>query len=476
MATHAVDGPKETSNISGHVSWQNEVVFRIEARSRARSASSSPGLLETLSRSSSCAIVTLDRTGLVTGWNQGAHSVAGWSSEDMLGQSATRLFTAADNAQGVLALAMADAQRLGRCEVEHWHPRKDGSTFWGTSEFIPLADTSGRRPGYVVSLSDRSGDKAASMTQRIEVTLLGKILATSRVGVSLVGLDGSPTGPEATKSGPLSLGLPCRLDQWKEDGSAALAMARAGGTGHFQTTDQHENRHWEVAVTPILGTDGTPRNLLAVSREITDLRRAEQRQKLLMQELAHRVKNTFAMVHAIASQTLSGPTMPAGLRNDFSARLLALSHAHDMLMQGDWASARLRPLVEGIARLHGLKASDRFKISGADLTLGPRMALSFALVLHELGTNALKYGALSNGTGRVVVSWTVEAGQDGPLFRLRWTESGGPAVRTPDRKGFGSRLIARSFPTAGGVTSAMTFEPEGVAFAVEAPMAVLQQP
>jgi PAS domain S-box-containing protein len=476
MATHTVDVEYAPSNLDGHSRSDNEVTFRIEARSRERSASSTAGLIETLLRSASCAIVTLDRTGLVTGWNKGAHSVVGWSPDEMLGQSATRLFTAADNAQGVLALALADAQRLGRCEVEHWQLRKGGTTSWGASEFIPLADTSGRRPGYVVILSDRSGDKAAPMTPRIEVKVLGKILASSHVGVSTVGLDGSPTDPEGTTSGLLSLGVPCRLDQWHDDGNAALAIARSGGTGHFQISDEHENRHWEVAVTPILGTDGTPRNLLAVSREISDLRRAEQRQKLLMQELAHRVKNTFAMVQAIASQTLSGPTMPSVLRDDFSARLLALSHAHDMLMQGDWTSARLRPLVEGIARLHGLKASHRFKISGADLTLGPRMALSFALVLHELGTNAIKYGALSNGTGCVTVSWTVESGRGSPTFQLHWTESGGPAVHAPDRKGFGSRLITRSFPTAGGVSSAMTFAPEGVMFTVAVPMAVLQHP
>jgi PAS domain S-box-containing protein len=451
-------------------------VFRFESPSDKSLRSHPTGLLETLLRSVSHAIVTIDRLGLITGWNAGACLVLGWSADEMLGQSITRIFTTDDNTRDVLPLALSSAQRLGRYSAERLHLRKEGSTFWASSEVMPLADGSGRHPGFVMILCDRSGERAAAKTLQTEAQLLGRILASSRDGLGVLELDGSPVG---AKGGPEVLrfaGLPSFADRLKPDVLAALQTARTGGTGHFQTTDPLENRHWDVAVTPILGADNKPESLLAISREISNLMRAEQRQKLLMQELAHRVKNTFAMVQAIASQTLSGPTMPAVLRDDFNARLLALSHAHDMLMQGDWGSARLRPLVEGIARLHGLKASDRFKISGADLTLGPRMALSFALVLHELGTNALKYGALSNGTGCVTVSWTVEPGRDGPIFGLRWTESGGPAVRAPDRKGFGSRLITHSFPTAGGVSSAMTFKLEGVTFTVALPMAELQQP
>jgi two-component sensor histidine kinase len=103
------------------------------------------------------------------------------------------------------------------------------------------------------------------------------------------------------------------------------------------------------------------------------------------------------------------------------------------------------------------------------------MALSFALVLHELGTNAIKYGALSTEKGRVEVTWSVETQGDGPRFGLRWVESGGPLVRPPAHKGFGSRLIAHSFPQADGVMSAMSFGQEGVTFTVEAPMTVMQQ-
>jgi two-component sensor histidine kinase len=193
-----------------------------------------------------------------------------------------------------------------------------------------------------------------------------------------------------------------------------------------------------------------------------------------MQELAHRVKNTLAMVQAIASQTLCGPTMPAGLRDDFTARLLALSHAHDMLMHGDWTKAELRPLVEGIARLHGLRSSDRFRIAGPNLTLGPQSALSFALVLHELGTNAIKYGALSNEAGRVHVAWQVKKTPQGPLFRLTWKERGGPNVEPPTRRGFGTRLIAHSFPPTGGVRSAMTYLPNGVNLTLEAGLELIQ--
>ena len=256
----------------------------------------------------------------------------------------------------------------------------------------------------------------------------------------------------------------------------ALQAARSGGAGRFLTMEPWENRHWDVAVTPILGPDGSPERLLAVSRDISDLMRTEQLHGLLTQELAHRVKNTFAMIKAIASQTLVGKTMPTGLRDDFDSRLMALSHAHDILIQGNWTSAKLRPLVEGIARLHGLEHSARFKIVGGAVTLGPRMALAFALVFHELGTNAIKYGALSNASGRVAVIWSVEDSPEGPLFRLRWEETGGPIVTPPARQGFGSRLIAHSFRPGGGVSSDTTYAPEGLTFTVAMPMVMIGQP
>lgn len=184
--------------------------------------------------------------------------------------------------------------------------------------------------------------------------------------------------------------------------------------------------------------------------------RAEADQVVLNHELGHRLKNTLAMAASIAAQTLKSVTEREPVEA-FQKRLIALSKAHDVLLQGSWASARIQTVIEGALTTFG--AGSRAMLDGPNLTLGPRAALSLALVLHELGTNAVKYGALSNADGRVVLAWRVENEGEEPMLKLSWRESGGPPVVEPERKGFGSRLISMGLTGAGGVT--MRYAPTG---------------
>ena len=166
--------------------------------------------------------------------------------------------------------------------------------------------------------------------------------------------------------------------------------------------------------------------------------RAEAQQRLLNHELSHRMKNTMTLVQAVASQTLKSVPDQAPVKA-FSERMLALSVAHDVLLQQNWTSAMIGDIVETAICTFGDVA--RFDISGGDIPLGARATLSVSLLIHELTTNALKYGALSNDTGRVSVAWRVEEEGDDAIMRLHWRESGGPEVVPPTRRGFGSRLI-----------------------------------
>lgn len=175
---------------------------------------------------------------------------------------------------------------------------------------------------------------------------------------------------------------------------------------------------------------------------------AERDQDLLNREIGHRLKNTFAMVQAIAQQTLRGVTERA-LVADFARRLAALSTAHDILLSGDHEGATVGDVVQGFART--LSVEDRVDFEGPDVTLGSRGTLSLSLLLHELGTNAIKHGSLSNEAGRVDVVWAVAGSGEGAEFSLRWRESGGPAAHEPDRKGFGSKLISMGLIGTGGV-------------------------
>ncbi len=174
---------------------------------------------------------------------------------------------------------------------------------------------------------------------------------------------------------------------------------------------------------------------------------AEKQQSLLIHELAHRLKNTLAMVQAIASQTLRGLVDRAPL-DAFEKRLQALGVAHDVLVDRDWVGADLRSTVEQVIAVFG--CDDRIALSGPDVALGARAALGLALILHELGTNAVKYGALSNATGEVRLTWQVAD----DVLTMVWQEVGGPAVTPPARRGFGTKLLGLGLAGAGGSTIA----------------------
>ncbi|BEV01895.1 response regulator [Novosphingobium olei] len=196
--------------------------------------------------------------------------------------------------------------------------------------------------------------------------------------------------------------------------------------------------------------------------DVTERRRAEETQALLVGELNHRVKNSLATVQAIATQSVRHAASPQDFLSTFTGRLQALARAHSLLSAATWEGASVGRLVEEQLAL-GAVAPERLVASGPEAQLAPEPALRLALVFHELVTNAIKYGALSNGTGRVDVTWET---QDGNLL-LNWRESGGPPVRSPERSGFGTRLIESSL----GGKAVAQFHAEGLEWALCMPLA-----
>lgn len=186
---------------------------------------------------------------------------------------------------------------------------------------------------------------------------------------------------------------------------------------------------------------------------------AREHQRLLLNELNHRVKNTLSTVQSITLQTARQTGAPEAFVTAFEGRLLALSKTHSALMNEEWEGADLRQVLENELAHYG---DDRFVLDGPAVTLPPRAALALGLVIHELATNASKYGALSSPNGRITVTWSLETGESDPKLRLDWTERGGPKVEPPKRLGFGSRLIERSMvgELAGKVST--TFAEEGL--------------
>lgn len=201
-----------------------------------------------------------------------------------------------------------------------------------------------------------------------------------------------------------------------------------------------ESRYLDFIYQPIRDAQGAVAGIFVQGHDVTETVRAAERQKLMIDELNHRVKNTLATVQSIAMQTARSHLDPATFAEGFQARLLALSHTHDLLTRSHWEGADLGDILEHETIAHG---PHRISQVGPPVALAPAAALSFGMIFHELATNAAKYGALSTPDGRVLVDWGV-ADQTRPVLKLTWREVDGPPVAEPSRKGFGSRLIERN--------------------------------
>ncbi len=259
---------------------------------------------------------------------------------------------------------------------------------------------------------------------------------------------------------------------------AAAAAALSRGEHHAEEELEviwpDGSHHWlllraELEVSPD-PDGGVFIKAMGVAFDITGRKLWEERQRLLINELNHRVKNVLATVQSIAAQTFrdvheeSRPKLKA-----FEERLFALARAHDVLTRENWEGAELHAIIAEVLEPYRRLAGERFEIRGPHLRLNPSMALALAMALHELATNASKYGALSVPRGRVGVHWTVTSG-DPPTLSLQWRESHGPSVLPPTQRGFGTRLIERSLASDLGGDVRLIYDPSGVICRVEAPL------
>jgi PAS domain S-box-containing protein len=222
--------------------------------------------------------------------------------------------------------------------------------------------------------------------------------------------------------------------------------------------------HWITAHSLArYDSHGAAIEMIGVNFDITRQKEAEDELRLLLAELNHRVKNTLAVVQAIAHQTFQDGGASEATLSAFEGRLVALSSAHDLLTQSKWESAGLRDIA--LNAFGGQSVGEaHFRLHGPNIELPPRQALALSLALHELCTNAIKYGALSNQTGRIDLAWSSASGG----LQIEWVESGGPAVSPPARRGFGSRLIERALARDLDGVVTLDFDPSGVRCSMEA--------
>ncbi len=212
---------------------------------------------------------------------------------------------------------------------------------------------------------------------------------------------------------------------------------------------------------------GGRRLALESTMDVTDRRAWERQQRLLLRELTHRVKNTLAVVQSIAHQTLRASPSADEFIHRFEGRLVALGNAHNLLVDSDWRGADLRALAQSQLQLYTPAGSNRVRLTGEPVNLPAELATPLALVLHELATNAAKYGALSNDTGGVELSWTVDTEDNRRVVNMVWQERNGPPVQPVQRTGFGSVLIRDGLP---GARVRLDMPPEGLVCTIALPL------
>jgi PAS domain S-box-containing protein len=245
---------------------------------------------------------------------------------------------------------------------------------------------------------------------------------------------------------------------------------RADYEVEYRTMGPHDGvERWIAAKgRALFDAAGRPLRAIGTTVNVTERKRAELHLRLMVNELNHRVKNSLATIQAIAAQTFRGARSLPEAQEAFTSRIIALAEAHDVLTRENWEGADIEDVARRAAALHG--GEERFELSGPTIRLPPRAALSLSMALHELATNALKYGALSAPGGRVAVQWSLSRDDAGPRMALVWTERGGPPVTPPARKGFGSRLIERGLAAELSGEATITYDAAGVVCRISAPL------
>ncbi|QCI68524.1 PAS domain S-box protein [Phreatobacter stygius] len=407
------------------------------------------------------AVYTTDAEGRITFYNEAAAQF--WGHRPTLGSDrwcgSWRLFWPDGRPLPHDECPMAVTLREGRPVrgVEAVAERPDGTRVPFMPYPTPLKDASGQVTGAINLLVDIGHHKTAE----IESARLAAIVASSDDAIISKTLEGRITswnagatrifGYEADEmiGAPILRIIPPELHE--EEFEILAKLKRGERLDHFETIRvARDGRRLDISLTvsPLFDKAGHVIGTSKVARDITERKRSEELQRLLFDELNHRVKNTLATIQAIASQSLRRATSPGDFVQSFNGRVQALARAHDLLVRGKMTGADVAELVREQVVL-GSPDGTRIVCSGPRLKLDAQAAVQLALVLHELATNARKYGALSVPTGQLSINWKMQMNGGRELF-LEWQESGVPKVDAPTSHGFGTTLIQRTLETNGG--------------------------
>ena len=436
--------------------------------------------------SSPALIWVADAAGAIIFANKRYEEVFGRPADDLHGQGWRRIVHPddVDAFHEEFLRAFAARQRL---RIEARVISRSGETLWLYCEGVPRFEEDGSFAGYVGVNLDITEAKQAQEALRETQRRLDAVLNNASVSVFLMDerqhcsymnaaaerLTGYQF--EETQGRPLH----DVIHHTRPDGShfplQECAIDRAFPEKHNTQGEEvfiHKDGHfYPVAFTasPVCDEDANTVGTIIEVQDITERRRAEEHQRLLIDELNHRVKNTLSIIQGIAQQTFRGEAARHEAREAFEGRLAALAATYNLLTEQNWDAVSIAAVVDDALRPFRSEAHS-FTISGPDLQIVPKTAVTLALALNELATNAAKYGSLTSDKGQLEVLWRAVDTSDGERLHLLWRERGGPQVELPARRGFGTRMVERALASELGGDVRIDFQPHGVVCTVDAPL------
>ena len=436
--------------------------------------------LAAIVESSSDAIVSKDLNGIVQSWNRAAERIFGWTADEMVGQSIRRLIPADRQDEEDLILSRVRAGELVP-KFNTVRTRKDGSSVLLAITVSPIRAADGT----IIGASKIAHDitEQTLIQQNLEDSELrfraladnipqlawiampdGNPFWFNQRWVELTGMDWNLIGSEERAR----FQHPDHVDKVRAKWAKEIARGE-GWEDIFPLRSKSGGYRWFLSrAQPIRNAEGKISMWFGTGTDVTDQREHEEQVELLMGEVSHRSKNMLAIVQSILHRTAGdvAPEFVAG----FEKRIAALAANQDMLIHRGWTGATMSEIVHSQLQPVGELLGKRIKLEGPlNLVIRPRAAEALGLAVHELLTNAIKYGALSNDEGEVRVNWQADASAEQPAFEVTWRENGGPPVTSPSRSGFGSILIERNVRAALAATVEIDYAPGGLIWKVIAP-------
>ena len=436
-------------------------------------------------------IFSLSPDGIILSWNPAGTRTFGYAAEEIIGQSVRILYPPGADAE--FQGRYAQVRRGEHVRTEARRIRKDGTSLIVSITLAPIVSSDGRVAGVSAVVSDISERKRTE--EKLVETLALLLQASNQRKLALV------AGRMATFELDLAQGaITCSEEIYDQlgisrdrpilnlrdlepsihaDDRARLRQrwGRPEAEGgiyedEFRIVRPDGETRWLFVRAQAFNDNQRPSHVYGVSMDITERKEHEAHIRFLMSEISHRSKNLLAVVQAIAAQTARTSSSSADFAADFSARLKSLASSVDLLVQQEWRGVSMKELVHSQLGHHG-DSSDRVEVIGPNVLLTPLSAQYLGMALHELSTNAVKYGALSGAEGRIRIKWQLRGAGDKRHFRMTWTERGGPPTAPPQHKGFGHLVIERMVAEALQGKVKLQFAEPGLSWSLDADAAAM---